>query len=148
MNDSTKQIEHRLREEAKRFLSASPIPELLRTLQARQQQRRLKRIASLAAGLLLAGMALAGYRFSRWEQIAGNSSQSPPQPAAGASPNSMVAGRESASASAHASTTDQLPPRIETVDYYSLSPTEQFAVRRFLEIENNSHSAQLWENSL
>jgi hypothetical protein len=150
MNNNAEGIEQELREEAERFLHDPPVPELVRTLRARQQRRGIKRIASLAAGLLLLGATIVGYRLSQTEQIAADTPQARAQlSVANRYRNSIVADRERAMAPAHAPTSDndQLPG-VEAVSYESLTPAEQFAVRRFLETENGLRSTELLEISL
>ena len=150
MNNNTDGIEQRLREEADRFLGQTPVPDLVRTLQAHRQRRELKRVASVAAGLLLMFTAFAAYRFSQREPPVVNSPQSPRQSSAtGVNLNVEVAKRDSVPAPNRAEITDHvLSPAVEAVNYDSLTPAEQFAVRRFLETETGLRSTKFQEISL
>ena len=150
MNNNTDSIERRLREEADRFLGQPPAQNLVRTLRARRQRRDLKRVAFVAAGLLLMFTVFAGYRVSQWEPTVAKSPHSPRQSSApDVSLNATVPQRVSVPAPDRAAITDHdLSPAVEAVSYDSLTPAEQFAVRRFLETETGLRSTEFQEISL
>jgi hypothetical protein len=150
MNTRSEGIEQRLCEEAERFLDDPPTADLLRALRIRQQRRECKRVAFVVAGLLLMFVTLAGYRFWQRGPTLATSPQAPWQSnATDVNPNDQAANRDSAQAPARAATDDHdLPTLSEAVHYDSLTPAEQFAVRRFLETETGWRSTELQEISL
>lgn len=150
MNNNSEAIEQRLREEAERLLGGPPPPGLLRSLQTRGRWGNLRRV-SLEAALLLTSLAFVAHYIYRDKQIARNvEQQTSPQQSAGKSTATAIIVESKETLAADPGTTNVLyvSHQAQTVDYYSLSPPEQFAVRRFLETDGDPSSTDFWENSL